>query len=301
MRWVIGLLLGASVLQLMSACGLVSRASCEYDGKTYEDGASFLDSEGCNTCECADGKVACTGKACFDGCYYAGNVHAPGESFLADDGCNTCTCAEDGNVECTLLGCNTCDDIGGEDYAAAIQQAKTCDPAQPDPCSKSIVLGLACGCDTFVNPEQTAALDIIENTQRRYSSAGCAEGIACGACAVPARGSCSPKGQCFDEYAPDEEGRGCRAGGVVYPHGASDIQDPFSCNQCQCDDGQLICTEIACEMPCPPNAKPGTSCAECAPNDACLVVEHGCLLLCGGDGECQRGACVEGVCANYCG
>lgn len=42
----------------LQACG----ASCEVDGRTYEDGESWQCS--CNTCSCNDGKVSSTRIAC---------------------------------------------------------------------------------------------------------------------------------------------------------------------------------------------------------------------------------------------
>lgn len=38
--------------------------SCQYNGKTYKSGEGFLDEDGCNSCSCEDGKVACTAMAC---------------------------------------------------------------------------------------------------------------------------------------------------------------------------------------------------------------------------------------------
>ena len=39
-------------------------ANCEYNGKSYETGSSFPSSDGCNTCNCSEGGVACTLRAC---------------------------------------------------------------------------------------------------------------------------------------------------------------------------------------------------------------------------------------------
>jgi fructose-specific phosphotransferase system component IIB len=39
---------------------------CEYDGKVYEEGDSFKDSDGCNSCGCNNGEVVCTLMACSD-------------------------------------------------------------------------------------------------------------------------------------------------------------------------------------------------------------------------------------------
>jgi len=38
--------------------------SCEYNGKTYKSGEGFLDKDGCNSCSCVSGQVACTLMAC---------------------------------------------------------------------------------------------------------------------------------------------------------------------------------------------------------------------------------------------
>lgn len=43
-------------------CG--GSGSCELDGVFYEDGATFLAPDGCNSCSCWDGLIACTAMAC---------------------------------------------------------------------------------------------------------------------------------------------------------------------------------------------------------------------------------------------
>lgn len=40
---------------------------CLYDGKTYQDGESFLSIDNCNTCSCSQCEVICTEMACIDG------------------------------------------------------------------------------------------------------------------------------------------------------------------------------------------------------------------------------------------
>jgi hypothetical protein len=78
------------------------------------------------------------------------------------------------------------------------------------------------------------------------------------------------------------------------------VPDPFSCNTCDCVNGQLVnCTDVACEQPCPPSGVPGTQCASCGPTDACEVVEHTCLSVCA-EG-CVSGLCINGVCKDVCG
>jgi hypothetical protein len=43
---------------------ITGTASCVYNGKTYAHGASFKDVDGCNSCGCNNGEVACTLMAC---------------------------------------------------------------------------------------------------------------------------------------------------------------------------------------------------------------------------------------------
>lgn len=38
--------------------------SCQYNGNTYKNGQGFKSIDGCNTCSCAKGQVACTLMAC---------------------------------------------------------------------------------------------------------------------------------------------------------------------------------------------------------------------------------------------
>ena len=38
--------------------------SCQYGGKTYKSGEGFPSEDGCNSCSCVDGEIACTLMAC---------------------------------------------------------------------------------------------------------------------------------------------------------------------------------------------------------------------------------------------
>src|SRR5688500_2199544 len=53
---------GSSSSQSGSSSG--GGKSCNVGGKTYQDGASFPSSDGCNSCSCNDGAVGCTLLAC---------------------------------------------------------------------------------------------------------------------------------------------------------------------------------------------------------------------------------------------
>lgn len=103
---------------------------------------------------------------------------------------------------------------------------------------------------------------------------------------------------------PPPIGKACVVEGQRYSDGES-VPDPYSCNTCRCEDGQLAaCTEVACNEPCPAASAAGTSCAACGPTDACEAVETGCLERCNGDGDCTdpaHFACIDGLCRNVCG
>jgi hypothetical protein len=229
-------------------------------------------------------------------CTYGEHVYDSGQNFPARDGCNTCSCDDDGRVSCTLLACETCDSVQSR-YAAAIEEAKTCDPQRSDQCSKLVTEGLACGCQTFVSVEESAALTRAIAAQQQYESMACGEGIVCGPCLTLVSSFCSAQGRCEPLFAGGDAA--CKVNGVIYKSGASGIQDPVSCNQCQCDDGQLGCTEIGCSVDCPPDTAYGTQCAQCSPLDDCEVVEHACLPTC--SDACEQGVCLDHLCRRVCG
>jgi hypothetical protein len=92
---------------------------CNYNGKTYADGAEFPADDGCNSCKCnptgaTPGGWGCTAKACPDAgaptCNYNGKIYADGAEFPADDGCNRCKCNPSGDTPgkwgCSLIGCS---------------------------------------------------------------------------------------------------------------------------------------------------------------------------------------------------
>jgi hypothetical protein len=99
-------------------------------------------------------------------------------------------------------------------------------------------------------------------------------------------------------------GVACKVGDVVFADGTGNIADPHSCNTCTCMEGQLACTEIGCPSECPPNRAPSTGCAACGPVDQCLIVEHGCLLVCSDSSQCTGESatqCFDGLCRGVCG
>ncbi len=271
--------------------------SCVHGDMTYPDGASLPSGDNCNSCFCDNGQVGCTLVGCVGGCFYEGTLYQRGQSFPASDGCNTCSCLADGVFACTEIGCNGCQNAASA-YAAAIQEAKVCDPQQPNQCSKLVTEGLACGCGTMVNPANGKAIEVAQAAQEQYSVLACGEDVLCGACPPPSSSYCSPEGRC-ETIQHNGNGAACKVNGVVYESGTSGIPDPASCNKCQCSDGELICTEIGCPAECPPNRVFSTQCAQCGPTDACEIVEYACLPVC--TDTCATGACIGGLCKSLCG
>ena len=234
------------------------------------------------------------------GCSFGGKNYADGDSFPSTDDCNSCSC-QDGSVACTEIGCDpgpgptqpviSCDQVDIF-YDQLLEDARHCDPHETEPCRARVSSGLACGCDTYVNPKYWNG-DLAKAYATHYQVLDCS--VICGECTqVPLRGKCTIQGRCEDTDEP-RGGPGCKVDGVVYPDGASGIPDPVSCNLCSCSSGQLACDEKACPKPCPAGTKLATSCAQCGPTDACEVVEHGCMPLC--TDTCAAGLCIDGACS----
>jgi hypothetical protein len=160
-------------------------------------------------------------------------------------------------------------------------------------------VGLDCGCDTFVNPDNSSAIALAQDTAQSYHGLSCGGGdVLCGACLPPVAAYCSAEGSCVDVYDWGT-GAACKVGDQTYPSGSAGVPDPVSCATCTCSDGQLVCDDSAdCPLPCPPDTAYATQCAQCSDGVGCEVVEHGCLPTCGD--SCEEGACVLGVCRSLC-
>jgi len=100
---------GAGLWMLFRSDDSKSEGCVDAKGRVHPVGASYLHSDGCNTCVCGpDGDSACTLMACAPkrGCVdLHGVVHRPGESYLSPDGCNRCVCGENGLGACTRKAC----------------------------------------------------------------------------------------------------------------------------------------------------------------------------------------------------
>lgn len=230
------------------------------------------------------------------GCSYDGKRYASGDSFPATDGCNSCSC-DHGSVSCTEMGCSNPPSISCEQvetfYDQQLQEAKKCDPHDPNACSLRVGSALGCGCETFVNPSSWNP-DLAAAFATHYSELACGAGVTCGECDPPGRGVCSIMQGCMDAY-DSSPGPACKVDGVIYPDGAVNIPDPTSCNTCTCNAGTLACnTDMKCPRPCPTGSKLAMGCAQCGPTDACEVVETSCRPTC--TGSCPNGLCIDGAC-----
>jgi len=230
-------------------------------------------------------------------CQLDGHTYKDGESFPASDGCNTCHCDE-GDIGCTQIACGLGDQCSSlaSSYQALIERAETCDVHAENECTLSVSGGLACGCQTFVSPGRFSN-DAAAALAQQFAANGCAPDVACNPCpGPPLRGRCGANGQCMAQDTASE--RACKVGGAVYPSGYAPIQDPFSCNQCSCQDGELACDDAGCAKPCPADTAPGKGCDQCGPTDNCEVVEIGCMPAC--VDTCALGSCVDGACVHTC-
>jgi hypothetical protein len=271
--------------------------SCVQNGQTYADGDQIPADDGCNSCFCEDGTISCTLVDCNDYCEYDGTYYDVGDSFPASDGCNTCSCASGGAVNCTDVACYTCEDVESV-YSQAIDQAKVCDPQLAHQCSEVVSEGLACGCQGFVNPANESAIAAVIEAQRIYGENACGGDVLCGACAPVLSGYCSAEGRCETVWGYNA-GASCKVNDVTHPSGGESFAGPLMCHTCTCTDGELGCTDEACDSACPPNSVLGSQCVQCSAEGTCEVVEHACLPVC--SDSCEGGAaCVDGVCKALC-
>lgn len=230
------------------------------------------------------------------GCVYGAKTYKVGETFKAGDGCNTCTCFEPNTVGCTLVDCP--DDCSGiqSDFVAVIEDAKRCNPALGD--DQCRFFELPCDCPTFVNNENRDALEKLADLRSLYAQNSCDTRVTCTDCPQPHRGYCSAAGRCEDSNTTGTAA--CVVDGTTYPHGATGIKDPFSCNRCECFDGSLGCTEIGCETACPPDTIAGSRCIACTPFGGCTQVETACVQPCEGSCAQRPLQCIGGTCQVTC-
>ncbi|KAL5007269.1 hypothetical protein ScPMuIL_016075 [Solemya velum] len=99
----------------------ITIGGCIYGHMSYDDGADFPCSDGCNKCKCRHSKIMCTTITCVNGvpgvmpippgpsgsCHYYGLIVIVGHGCTAHDGCNTCYCDAHCGLICTTDYCGT--------------------------------------------------------------------------------------------------------------------------------------------------------------------------------------------------
>lgn len=61
----IGIFVFACLTSIFTITYYKQKVQCLYDGVTYDNGDKFLSTDGCNSCACSNGEVACTLRACL--------------------------------------------------------------------------------------------------------------------------------------------------------------------------------------------------------------------------------------------
>jgi hypothetical protein len=91
----------------------------------------------------------------------------------------------------------TCDGLESA-YEKALAEAKVCEngPDPVIPCSLIVPNELACPCETFVNPNNSRAVSLLESLKAEWDAHSCGKNVACPeiACPKPASGVCSNSG-----------------------------------------------------------------------------------------------------------
>lgn len=290
-RLLISIGLGA-VLLLGTGCANEERDCTAGDTRAAEDG--------CNTCTCDDsGTWSCTEIACEDDRCVEGQIRPAG------DGCNTCSCTADGMWACTLMGCEpdptTCRD---GDTRPAPDGCNTCSCfagswactemacAPSDACSSDADC-MVTGCSGQVCAASDVATD-------------CAWTDAYACYADPAITSCGcQRGQCA--WEPTAELEACLSPTepeICSPGATKPVE--AGCGTCACtEDGQWICTRVACEPTCVEGeaqmAPDGCNTCVCTDDGSWACTRMACVPdpaeACSSDSDCVVTGCSGQICA----
>ncbi len=231
-------------------------------------------------------------------CNVGGTVYEDGaRGIKAADGCNTCSCVH-GQLACTLLGCPVVDQVCGGLQGLPCPAGSYCNFPSSAQCGAADATGvcasLAQGCPQLFAPV-----------------CGCNGKTYDNACAAAAAGqSVASDGAC----APPPGS--CVVGGVAYPDGSVNIPAQDGCNFCDCVNGALRCTLLACPVPKACGARAGNTCTAneycaytegsyCGAADAealCVTRPSVCDTIyapvCGCDGQTYASACTAAQAGN---
>ncbi|XP_045208395.2 kielin/chordin-like protein isoform X2 [Mercenaria mercenaria] len=197
--------------------------ACDYNGLTYNDGDTFTSEDGCNTCQCIEGKVACTKMACL-GCEKDGQEYNSGTSFLSSDGCNRCMC-RNGKIKCTEKTCKDCTTKEGKTVPSGTTFSVDCDMCT---CLDGNVKCIDRECPTCSYNGKEYEHKAMFRHEDGCNRCQCLYGQV----------------ECTDFDCPDD----CMLNNIVIKDGQS-FPSADGYNKCWCKDGDIMCTDFNCTLP----------------------------------------------------
>jgi len=169
-------------------CPAPPGGQCVLAGVTYASGVNGIPAEdGCNTCSCQDGELACTLIGCAEArCRRGAVTYASGTNGIpAGDGCNTCSC-DAGQLSCTERACTTIP-------ASCSYAGETLANGESRPSGD--------GCNSCTCHDGQLGCTLIECNPGCYADTDCNEGTFC---TFPVR-SCSGTNAGAASFAPPDD------------------------------------------------------------------------------------------------